>query len=246
MAQEYALSSSTLVGVTTAPRADGAKRHDYLTPSLLSLTKAGWQPPHVFAEPDSNFTALVSAGVSSVYRNADTLGCYANWKQGLTHLLRLADDMNAECLGSCRWLLMLQDDVIWSDKTNPASLYAAVHSVPRPEQVGAFSWYTSPSMVGTDDTGFVHAALHKHSFWGALALMFPIESARRLLTAPRFVNHPKDCRLDVVIGNTLSLDLCLRLLVHNPSLCDHIGAFSTLGRHKIKGIQSNRRGHMFA
>ena len=246
MAQEYDLAQATLVGVTTAPRADGAKRHDYLTPSLLSLTKAGWQPPHVFAEPNSEFAALVSAGVASVYRNADTLGCYANWKQGLTHLLRLADDRNAECQGSCRWLLMLQDDVIWSDSANPESLYAAIHSVPRPEQVGVCSWYTSPSMVGTDDTGFVHAALHKHSFWGALALMFPVESARRLLNASRFVNHPQDCRLDVVIGNTLSLDLCLRLLVHNPSLCDHIGAFSTLGRHKIKGIQSNRRGHMFA
>ena len=94
-------------------------------------------------------------------------------------------------------------------------------------------------------TGFVPAATDKHSFWGALALLFPPKALEKLLTAPRFMAHEHTARLDVVVGNTIVCDLQMDLCVHVPSLCDHLGAWSTIGRHKIPGIQKYRRGYDF-
>lgn len=234
-----------VVGITTVPRrTDDDVPCNYLADTLRNLDQVQWPssaPWYISydagGKPTPEDTAL--APRARVVEHNRRLGVYGNWRY-------LAELLVAQ-YGPDRPYLMLQDDVQLSNGVVPY-LPRAVEQSLATKPVGCFSLYTSPAMVPDGCAGanaFVPAALNKHSFWGALALLFPAGQLTKLLAAPRFLAHEHTARLDVVIGNTLVFDLGLELCVHVPSLCEHTGDWSTIGRHKIRSIQKNRRGYDF-
>lgn len=222
------------VGMTTAPRIDEEGRdRSRLTQSLASFRSAGFdQRVYLFAEPG------VTAGSDGceLISTENQLGCFQNWRRGLTYLSEKAP---------ARWYLMLQDDVVWSPGA-AATVIKAVASG-KYDSAGFLSAYTSPAMVAgkrASSSRWRPVKFHNNAFWGALALLLPAEAAGLLLSFPRFVSHDHHRKLDVVVGNCFR-DMQRQMLVSVPSLCDHIGDWSTLGRHRVSGIQWGRRGFGF-
>lgn len=229
------------IGMTTAPREE-----PYVGRAYSSLRAAGFdQPLHLFLEPDSPFTNFEPDPDDVVRHFATTqLGCFLNWKRALSHLAYRED---------ADWVMVLQDDVIW--RRDGRAMVEA--ELPAWEAMGYrfgfASPYTSPAMVPftkKDDyvvmgwEGWVAPEFHNNAFWGALAMIFSRESAQSLLTFDRFRKHDHHRKVDVVVGNCMR-DMGREMRVAVPSLCDHIGERSTLGRDKIKGIQWGRRGFAF-
>lgn len=223
-----------VVGIQAAARTPA-----YLPTSLASFQAAGVPGPvHVFAEPG----VLPTAPDYTVWHAAERqYGCFPNWKRALLGLYALETD----------WLMVCQDDVIWRDDA-ASVISAALLKFQGDLSVGALSFYTSRKMVPNKDEavplsaeGWAPARFHDNAFVGAQTLCFPRWAVTQLLATPRFVNHDSSRKVDVLVGNALVCDLGLKLLVHRPSVCEHIGDISTLGRHKIKGIQWGRRGFSF-
>jgi hypothetical protein len=227
------------IGMTTAPRPE-----PYIGRAVTSLREAGFdRPVHFFAEPGSGFTGVDLPPDSVLWQSCTPLGCFPNWKWGLTVLADRAEPGD--------WIMLLQDDVIWRRDARKC-LEDFLGCVPR-TNLGFVSPYASVAMVSTRDKHdcaaspgqhWVPPSFHDSAFWGALALVFPVETARALLEFPRFRNHTHTRKVDVLVGNCLK-DMGRELWIAVPSLCDHIGAVSTLGRHRIKGIQWGRRGYGF-
>ncbi len=236
--------STIAVGVTTCARKD-----PYIYRSLNSFRSAGFSEAlHIFCEPGSDDLSEVD---NHIRVEAETqLGAFPNWKRGMQYLLDNTDDP---------WIMMLQDDVIWTADA-AAILYESVDAAD-PAEIGFLSPYASAAMVGKEHKAghgkdrnrpcpglvsqWIDAAHGKgKGFWGALAICMPRKSAERLRDAPRFKDHTHHRKIDVVLGNAFwGLELARR--VHIPSLCHHIGAVSTLGRHKFKGNAWGRRGFGF-
>ena len=238
-------TSDVVVGITTAPRqTDSGQPCAYLEATLRALGRVGWPdgaPLYISYDAGGQPTPEITAAAprARVLEHTQRLGVYGNWRY-------LANTLLAQ-YGPDRPYLLLQDDVDFCDGVVDY-LPQATQRAAATRPVGCFSLYTSPAMVPVTcrgATGFVPAATDKHSFWGALALLFPPKALEKLLTAPRFMAHEHTARLDVVVGNTIVCDLQMDLCVHVPSLCDHLGAWSTIGRHKIPGIQKYRRGYDF-
>jgi len=246
MGLESALAQldDVVVCVTTAPRrTDDGADCDYLQMTLDNLQRVGWPsqiPWHVVC--DGGRTIAAGAAAQRGCRVSETprrLGVYGAW--------RFAAEMLLTQYGPERCFLLLQDDVDFCDQIVGYVPQAMVQTA-RTCDVGCFSLYTSPAMVSPQHRsahGFVPAALDRHSFWGALALLFPPYKLAALLATNRFIQHSHSARLDVVVGNALTNDLGAPIYVHVPSLVEHRGAWSTIGRHRIKSIQTNRRGYQF-
>lgn len=221
------------IGIQTAPRPVGFV---HLGESLRSLRTAGFDAPvHIFAEPA---TELQDTEACHVVQHANCLGCFQNWKFGLSWLLR---NTGAD------WLLMLQDDIAWrQDGWNQLQSGMQAHPA-----AGALSAYTSRKMVDKvirnqecPNEHWREAHFWDNAFVGALALCLPRASAARLLKNKLFQSHSHHRKVDVVVGNVLRHALRLPLLVRLPSLVEHIGNdFSTLGRHRIREIQWGRRAY---
>lgn len=233
------------IGMTCAPRKAG-DASQYTHKSILSLRAAGFTDPlHLFCEPGRilvpNSKKFKFDVIQTSERGAEvneTLGCYRNWRTGLDWLLANVD---AEAY------LMLQDDVVW--RSDGAAQIAAAQQDPEVmgPHIGFISAYTSRAMVkdagkDTEPKGWTSVSFYNNAFWGALAICMPAASARLLTEHSRYTGHDKPVRLDVLIGNVFR-DMNMTILVHVPSLCDHIGAYSTLGRHKFKGIAWGRKGY---
>lgn len=215
--------------MTTAPRELAGDQRPYIHRSIQSLRESGCgERVTIFCEPGCAFSTACCGDVALVQRQ-DRLGCFRNWASGLRELADASPD----------WVVMLQDDVVWSRRGWETLMNGIIMS---DYGVGALSPYTSAGIAPVGRRGWVPP--RQKSFWGALALAFPRDAATAVLDHPIFVSHDKPARLDVVVGKALA-DLARPLLVHMPSLCDHIGDISTLGRHKIPGIQYGRRGYNF-
>jgi hypothetical protein len=236
------------IGMTTAPRPE-----PYITRSVASLRAAGFdQTVHYFAEPGSTFPGVDPYPPDGVLHAATVpFGCFPNWRRALH---RLAD--HAERPDD--FIMVVQDDVVWCKGARAildrflSGILPGLGGPCRP--FGFASPYASPAVVAAihkedyeDDRrgqSWVPPLFYNKSFWGALALVFTAESAYALLEHPRFVAHDHHRKVDVVVGNCMR-DMGREMTVALPSLCDHIGAHSTLGRHRISGIQWGRRGYRF-
>jgi hypothetical protein len=242
------------IGMTVGRRSEAAEATGYTATAIRSLRTAGFtQPLHVFCEPGA-VPQLPPADQCNlvVHANAVQQGCFRNFRQGSSYLLSHTD---------ADWIMMLQDDGIW--RTDGWTHMQAALAAPPHQAVGYLSPYTSPAMVVRQPPvrrpkpkagkaakvapvmSWRSCHFHNKSFWGAVAMCFPRQSLIQLHAAPRFANHTHTRKLDVVVGNAIRRDLGLEILVAVPSLVDHIGKWSTLGRHKLRGIQWGRHGYAF-
>jgi hypothetical protein len=234
------------VGMTIGLRKNGKLVYDYATQAISSFREAGFkQPLHVFVEPGAKVHIPQARRWGlAVHYNEACLGCFPNFKHGAQLLV---DETDAD------WILMLQDDAIWS----PGAMDHLLEAINNPEfqDVGFISPYTSKAMVAkshkqqfaqSKQQRWVHCHFHNRAFWGAVAMAFPRPSLVKMQTkGKRYKNHKHHRKLDVVVGNTIRHDLDMRILVAVPSLVDHIGSWSTLGRHRLKGNQWGRRGYAY-
>ena len=224
--------SPLALAMTTAPR-----RQATLDRSLSSLRAAGFgEDVHVFAEPgtlsDSGSSALATLdGRMILHENAYGRGCFGNWKGALEWLILQT---------TASWMLLLQDDAIW--QPDSAKELFAQMAVRQDQRTGLISPYTSPVVVANN---FVDGWNECHAgwgFWGALALCMKRVAAEELIQHPRFANHAGDKQVDAVVAASM-LDLNRPSFVHVPSLVDHIGATSTIGRDGDS--EEGRRGYRF-
>jgi hypothetical protein len=240
-----------VIGMTVGRRSEAAEATGYTAAAIQSLRAAGFtQPLHVFCEPGAA-AQLPPTGQHNtvVHMNAVQHGCFRNFRQGSRYLLEQTD---------AAWIMMLQDDGIW--RADGWAHMQAAMLAPAHQAVGYLSPYTSPAMVvrrpparrpkskaapAAPAMAWRSCHFYNKSFWGAVAMCFPRQGLEKLHASPRFVNHTHTRKLDVVVGNAIRRDLGLEILVAVPSLVDHIGKWSTLGRHKLRGIQWGRRGYAF-
>lgn len=228
--------------MTVGLRSNKGKLEQYCSQSVQSLRDAGFtEPLHLFVEPGAE-VHIPKRDDFEVIDNPEQYGCYRNFRHGLKYL---TDETDAD------WFLMLQDDAIWSDNSYEA--FSAAITDTEKQRVGFLSPYTSKTMVAKsarskrrESTITWHeCSLFQGKFWGAVALAFPRESAERLENeSRRFREHTHHRKLDQVLGYGME-ELGLEMLMAVPSMVEHIGAFSTLGRHKKLFNQWARRGFLF-
>lgn len=242
------MSAKTLaIGVTIGVRKNKQGTYHYFHQSVESLRAAGFKQRVVaFLEPNAavHLPDVEKFNITPVQRDVKH-GCFQNFRHGLKYLM-------AECPAD--WYLMLQDDCVW--RADGAAKLMALISQPDLQEVGMISPYTSKAMVPMRekkrDKGknvptdrVASCAFYNKAFWGAVAMVFPAASAAALDAHPRYRDHNHTRKLDVVVGNTLRQELKLDIKMCLPSLCDHIGAISTLGRHKLKSNQWGRHGYLW-
>lgn len=228
-------TESLAMAITTAGR-EGSP----LVRSMESIRGAGFQGPlHVFAEPSSidNEDIMAAEPEAVIHRHVKQLGCFPNWKHTATWMYENTD---------ADWVLIMQDDITWCSAAAKV-LQHAMETIPR-SHVGFLSPYTSPAMVPdramTMHNVWVHAKVR--NFWGAVALCFPRDSLKYLLTCPIFKNHKHHRMVDVVIGDAFySRKDKRKPMIHVPSLGTHIGEVSTIGRDKNPLSQWGRCGFHF-
>lgn len=240
------MAHSLAVGMTVGLRRNGKTVYDYLQQAVASFRRVGFeQPLHVFVEPGAKIhLPEVQQWGLVVHHNEQKLGCFPNFKHGAQFLV---DETDAA------WIMMLQDDAVWRDGS--VELLQAAIDEPSHQDVGFISPYTGKAMVGkahklqlkkNKSQRWVDCHFHNRAFWGAVGMVFPRASLIRMQTeGQRYMAHKHHRKLDVVVGNTIRCDLEMRILVAVPSLVDHIGSWSTLGRHRLKGNQWGRRGFAF-
>lgn len=226
------------IALTSSPRPGG---HNYCDRCVDSTRAAGFtEALHVFAEPrtpkPSNMADVLW------HQNGKQRGCFQNFAQAVRYME--ATDYE--------WVLLLQDDVIFRDDA-AQQLHAEI-ATRDPATTGFLSLYTNKSMrpavadgheeqwhrpnfyMGTQTKG-------GKGFWGALATCWPRSTLQRMVQQPRFRDHTHHRKVDVVIG-FVCLELDLDVATYVPSLADHIGKASTIGRDKI-GNQWGRYGKDF-
>jgi hypothetical protein len=233
-----------VIGMTTCRRPPG---HVYAATTVMSLMAAGFHdvPLTFFAEPEHDLDEYLPIHLRhrdlwSFEVAPGLLGAFQNWRRALTTLVDCVDDDG--------WVLIVQDDVVFRRDCR-ARLDEGMDLHP---DAGFLSPYASVAMVGTahkarqsqDDDAWIPPSFHNNAFWGALTLCLPRSSAAKLLTLRRFRDHDHHRKIDVVVGNCMR-DMRLPMWIHRPSLCEHIGAYSTLGRHRIRGIAWGRQGYRF-
>ena len=235
--------ASLTIGVTVAPRHNNAGDVNYVRESLSSLRSAGFaQTVHAFCEPQA-VTALPETDTNvNVHAHDVAKGCFPNFRHSLNWLI---DNTESD------WILLMQDDCVW----HPAAYDVLHRGFEQLPEAGFISPYTSRAMVegghpGHNDlsielpAGWVPHRFHQKAFWGAVCLAFPRKSAEDLVSFRRFVTHDHHRKVDVVVGNC-TRDMQKTGYVHVPSICDHIGQHSTIGRDRIKGISWGRCGLRF-
>ncbi len=217
------------VGVTTAPR-----QKPTLERMLDSLKRAGWINPRLFVEPD---TELPSNAVGLPVSQRDSeLGAFPNWYLGLCELVMRDPRVDAYFLCQddvvfCHGLRGYLERALWpAERTGIVSAYCASH-------VSA----GKPLGFQADDRGW--------DTWGALALVFPNESARAFLTHPSVLQHrvegPGDGlrNIDSVVGAWCQA-VEMPYYIHVPSFAQHIGETSVI--YPGGGVAGKRQAANFA
>lgn len=234
------------IGMTVGVRNNKGTIYDYCEQAAFSLRRAGFtESLHCFVEPGAEqHIPNPSRWNITMHQNEQKLGCFKNFRHSLRFL---TENTNAD------WILMLQDDCIWR-LDGSVKIHEAINT-PSLQTVGFLSPYTSKAMVPApqqkaslwrDKSAWINAKFHNKAFWGAVAMLFPRDSAMKLESeSKRYREHKHHRKLDVVVGNAIRRELEMPIKVHVPSLCDHIGSWSTLGRHRFRGNQWGRRGFLF-
>jgi len=235
--------SSLVIGVTVAPRQNDAGSVNYISESLKSLRAAGFdEPVHAFCEPRADADLPQDDTNLHAHVHDTVLGCFPNFRYSLNWLVS-----NTES----DWIMLLQDDCIW----HPAGAAAVHKGFEQLPAAGFLSPYTSRAMVHMGNPGHMNLSIqlpagwaphrfHNNAFWGAVALAFPRQSAVDLVNFPRFIEHDHHRKVDVVVGNCIR-DMEKTGYVHVPSICEHIGRHSTIGRDRISGNKWGRHGLRF-
>jgi hypothetical protein len=201
------------VGVTTAPR-----RQSTLEWCLDSLVRSGWEEPRLFV--DSAVTIAKRYAGLPVSLRESKLGAWPNYYLSLVELLMREPEADA--------FLLVQDDVVLYDRYN-LRVYLERYlwpSVP----VGAVSLFCS-SAYTQPQSGWHR--LGEPWVWGALAFLFPRESAKRFIADPvvlehRWCHHNRGlANIDTVIGEWANRH-GLPIYFPTPSLAQHVGDSSTL------------------
>jgi hypothetical protein len=221
-------SAALSIGITTAPR-----RQPTFEQSIASLRETGFnEEVHVFAEPDT-FMTVPSLPRTHVHVNAKKQGCFANWKTTLLYLLSNT---------KTPWLMIVQDDAVWAPGS--ADVLRTMMRDSRAPQSGFLSPYTSGSSTVVTKA-FVDGWNETRAgwqFWGALALCMSRPAAEQLSKHSRFVKHCDSRAIDAVVAASM-IDMGRPSYVHVPSLVDHIGVTSTIGRDREAA--AGRRGYRF-
>lgn len=225
------------IGITTAPRPG---QENYLQRTLTSARDAGFNEHiHIFAEPGAPAVKLPSV---TRHENRKKLGCFPNFANAVAYMAKQEVD----------WVLLLQDDVIFRDDA-AEQLHREI-ATRDPKRTGFLSLYTNKSMRPATADGH-EEQWHRPNFrlgtprkqgkgyWGALATCWSMQSLRKMQKHPRYANHTHHRKVDVVIGFTC-IELQLDVATYVPSLADHIGQKSTIGRDKV-GNQWGRYGKDF-
>ena len=241
------MTKTLAIGMTVGRRVNKGTVYDYCEQASFSLRQAGFtEPLHGFTEPDAaQHIPRPKRWNIEIHQNKNNLGCYKNFRHGLKWLV---DHTKAD------WLLMVQDDCVWR-KDGAEQIHKAIND-PRFAKAGFLSPYTSKAMVPKPlrepatrwqtRNDWAPCRFHNNAFWGAVALLFPRASALKMETqSKRYRNHKHHRKLDVVVGNAIRAELKMSIFVHVPSLCNHVGSWSTLGRHRFKGNRWGRRGFLF-
>ena len=233
------------IGITVAKRMDNAVEHNYAKAAIQSLREAKFtEVVHAFCEPDAGHVVPSFIDAANVMPHVHTqhMGCFPNFRYGLNWLV---DNTDSD------WVMLLQDDCIW----HPDGYTAMQRGFEELPAAGFLSPYTSRAMVegghaGHSDlsvdlpAGWVAHRFHNKAFWGALAMAFPRQSAKDLVNFPRFIQHDHHRKVDVVVGNC-TRDMGKTGYVHVPSICEHIGKHSTIGRDRFPGNKWGRHGLRF-
>ena len=215
------------LGVTTAPR-----RRSTLDRCLKSLQLAGWEKPHVFAEPSVQLAAEFANLPCT--RRSTKLGAFPNWYVTLTELVMLLPNADA--------FAVVQDDIVC---TTGLRDYLEKTLWPAPE-LGVVSAYC-PSHYSRGEARGYFVENNGWDTWGALFYIFPNPSAKAILSDSLVTSHRWSGpagglrNIDSVVGNWCQ-QRSLAYFVHNPSLVQHIGDTSTIFQAANQG---KRRASQF-
>jgi hypothetical protein len=200
------------VGVITAPR-----RQPTLEVSIQSLSDAGWTEPIVFAEPKVKCPRVVPS--TRWVQRTTRLGAFSNWYLALTELVLRTPEAD--------FYLICEDDVVYS-----AKLRKFLEKHYWPDHTGTISLFRSSGESGLCEGGFQEVSSPLDRL-GALAYVFPNESARILISDYGVLRHrfsgPNSGLMDT---DVVVSDWCnasgRQFIQHVPSLVQHIGDTSTL------------------
>jgi hypothetical protein len=201
------------VGVTTAPRPQ-----ETLSLCLDSLARAGWSAPRLFIDSGADIAERFSH--LPITLRAPRVGAWPNYYLGLAELLMREPTADA--------YFMVQDDAILYDRED-LSAYLEAALWPH-EPVGAVSLYC-PKTYTQPEPGWHRRA----DLWvyGAVAFVFPRESAKRFIADRAVLEHRWSERnegraqIDLTIGHWAQRS-ALPIYYPTPSLVQHIGDTSTL------------------
>lgn len=211
----------------------------YIGESLDSYFHYWKRQPYVFCEPGTG--AYQNRSKVLERHNEDTLGCVLNWLNAANYLLDKTDDP---------FIMLCEDDILWLDgaKDKIETLLKIlsgkienrlVQTILPLSSIGFVSGYCS--QVNTPKGKGWQEASYRLSGWcGALNLVFPrqsleyiVEDRERFLEAAKSNAvarvtriHTGPVHLDYAIGKILR-DGGKKLLVHSPTLIQHLGDVST-------------------
>lgn len=199
------------VGITTAPREPSTLRK-----TAESLVEAGWNEATVFAEPSSQLAGLPD-GMNVVHR-VSKMGAWANWISAISELYLRNPEADA--------YFILQDDV---ELCKSVRRYLEASLWPE-SRLGFVSLY-SPSIY--QGPGPYVRPSGGSGYIGALALVFPPQAVRSLLSSPTIWTHglrpgkAGASGIDTALGYWAGKE-DLAGLFHVPSLAQHTGDTSTI------------------
>jgi hypothetical protein len=201
------------VGVTTTPR-----RRPTLERCLDALTRAGWRNPHLFMDSVVRIPERFGR-LPGTLRGPDA-GAWPNHYLGLFELTLRQPDANA--------FMILQDDALLYDGENMrVYLEEVLWPGGRPSIVSLYC----PGPYTAKEFGW-----HRYGkawVWGALAFIFPRETAQMYLRDRRVCRHRWRSagsglsQIDVLIGRW-ARRRGIPVWYPTPSLVQHIGETSTL------------------
>jgi hypothetical protein len=202
------------VGVTTAPR-----RVATLDDCLDSLSRAGWENPHLFIDASVPLSDRAT-GLPRTIRDP-RVGAWPNYVLALHELLMREPRADA--------FMLVQDDALFFDR-EPLRAYLEAEILWPGASRGIVSLYC-PSAYTQPTPGW-HKADETWG-WGALAFVFPNDLARAFLLDAEVFSHRWDGRnhglahIDVVIGRWAERT-GVAIWYPTPSLVQHVGDASSL------------------
>lgn len=234
-------------GVTTVPR----RLPDLLPRTLESLKLAGFDKPHLFIDDiDDDYERkredFKQFGLPLAVRSPP-VRAFGNWVMGLLELyLRYPN---------YRYYAMFQDDLVCCRNLRQY-LDRCIYPV-RGENNGywnLFTWPINQDLCPKGYTGFYKSSFSNidrnyQTGKGALALVFSHEAVTKLMSHSHMINRPQDANKGhqgIDGGIVTAMNKCgYWEYVHNPSLVQHTGKFTSVIGKKTHPLAPSFRGEDF-